>query len=658
MKILTLSILAGLSATAFQAHAGSQYHRLIWDNNPQSQATVGFTPSGSANHYLKYGYSTDELTWSSKTVTSTQTFSGSLQSQFVKLTGLTSDSAVYYRICDDSGCGDRLWFKTAPSDNSPFTAIAGGDTRTGWTNRQNGNRLVAKIRPLFIMHGGDYTNANSASEMSSYLADWQLTFSNDTIDGYSYKRIYPFIPTHGNHEDNNYSTLCQVFGADFDNNNICNAKDTYGAVGISPLLRVYTLNSQFKNSGWSSYATSMNNWLSQDLSAQGAGVTWRISQYHKPMYPHYSGKSDNVTLVNWWANLFYSKKMNLVVESDTHINKVTEALEPSGSSFAATTNGGTVYVGEGSWGAPARSANDPKSWTIDLASIQQFKVLSVTADKMSVRTAQFSSAANTLSRTQRAADPLALPTNVDWWVANSIGEELALVQAANGLSVIDNGGGTDPVDPPVEGVLSKGVPVNNLAAVKSAALHYTFAAPAEAENLSFLMSSGSGDADMYVRFGSAPTLAAYDCRPYKSGNNETCDFVAPQTGTYYAMLVGYSDFSGVTLVADHTTGGTTPPTGGETFNNLSATQGSWYQNSINLPQGVSTLTVTMTGGSGDGDLYVRQGSAPTSASYDCRPYKNGNEEQCVITNPQAGDWHLGIFGYAAFAGVTMSYQYQ
>ena len=31
-----------------------------------------------------------------------------------------------------------------------------------------------------------------------------------------------------------------------------------------------------------------------------------------------------------------------------------------------------------------------------------------------------------------------------------------------------------------------------------------------------------GDADLYVRRGSEPTLSTYDCRPYKSGSNETC----------------------------------------------------------------------------------------------------------------------------------------
>ncbi|BCL73592.1 hypothetical protein TUMSATVNIG1_55690 [Vibrio nigripulchritudo] len=557
MNYLRTSILIGLSAMACQSFAGSQYHRLVWDASPSSKATVGFTPTSSANHHVKYGFTTDEQQWKKANVTFSHTFGGSLKNSFVQLSSLPANSPVYYRVCDDAGCGDRLWFRTAPTDNSPFVAIAGGDTRTGWTNRRAGNKLVAKIRPLFIMHGGDYTNQNSVSEMSEYLKDWQLTFSNDLIDGVSYKRIYPFVPTHGNHEDDNYSTVCQVFGVDFDGNKTCNPKDTYGAFNVSPLMRVYTLNSQFKDSGWSSYATAMNNWLSQDLSASASSAKWRVAQYHKPMYPHYSGKRDNTILVTWWANLFYQHKMNLVVESDTHINKVTEALKPSGSNFTATTSGGTVYVGEGSWGAPARSANDPKSWTIDLASIQQFKVLSVSPDKLEVRTAQFGSGAETLSRDQRTANPLALPSGVNWWSASQIGDVLKLTQASNKLSVIDKGTTTPDPDPnpPTGSKLKNGVPVTGISGSKDQTITYTLDVPAGATNLNIATSGGSGDVDLYVKFGSKPTSTSHDCRPYKSGNSESCPFASPKAGTYYINLKGYSSFSGVTLTASFTTGG-------------------------------------------------------------------------------------------------------
>ncbi|MGF1751119.1 cellulose-binding domain-containing protein [Vibrio cionasavignyae] len=528
------------------ANAEAIYNRLIWDNSPQFEATIGYTPTTNAEYYVTYGFSPNEQNWQSKSPHTSTTFDNTLKSEFVTLSSLPANSPVYYRVCSSSGCGERLWFKTAPTDNSPYTVIAGGDTRTGWTTRRKGNQLVAKIRPLFIMHGGDYTNANTASEMSEYLSDWQLTFSNDVIEGTAYKRIYPFIATHGNHEDRNYNTLCQVFGVDYNSDNHCDAKDTFGAFNISPLLRVYTLNSQFKNSGWSSYANSMNQWLSQDLSTNASSAKWRMAQYHKPMYPHYTGKSDNTILVSWWAQLFYNHGVNLVVESDTHINKITQALKPSGSGFTSTTTGGTVYVGEGSWGAPARSANDPKSWTIDFASIQQFKVISVTQEKLTVRTAQFSSGAETLTKSQRDLDPLMLPGSIQWWSASDIGDSLVLSKATNGLSIIDSGNG-GPVDPPTSKEIAIGETKSGLAGSSSAEIHFSIPVPAGTKNLSISTSGGSGDVDLYVNPGQKASSTRYDCRPYKSGNAESCQYTTPTSDTYFVMLKGYSSFSSVTL---------------------------------------------------------------------------------------------------------------
>lgn len=104
-------------------------------------------------------------------------------------------------------------------------------------------------------------------------------------------------------------------------------------------------------------------------------------------------------------------------------------------------------------------------------------------------------------------------------------------------------------------------------------------------------------------------------------------------------------------------GGTTPPTGGGTFPNLAGSAGQWVYGSYTIPAGVRSVTFRISGGTGDADLYVRQGAQPTTTQYNCRPYLNGNNEQCVISNPQAGTWHVGIRGYTAFSGVTMSYNF-
>ncbi len=104
-------------------------------------------------------------------------------------------------------------------------------------------------------------------------------------------------------------------------------------------------------------------------------------------------------------------------------------------------------------------------------------------------------------------------------------------------------------------VLTKGVSVSGLAATTGNSLNYTMVVPAGATNLSFRQTGGTGDSDMYVKFGSAPTDTVYDCRPFASGNTETCSFAAPSAGTYFVRLKAYSSFSGVSLVGDYTAAG-------------------------------------------------------------------------------------------------------
>jgi hypothetical protein len=60
--------------------------------------------------------------------------------------------------------------------------------------------------------------------------------------------------------------------------------------------------------------------------------------------------------------------------------------------------------------------------------------------------------------------------------------------------------------------------------------------------------TGSGDADLYVRIGKAPTTATYDCRPYKTGSNESCSVTLAQPSTINVMVRGYATTSDFALV--------------------------------------------------------------------------------------------------------------
>lgn len=129
----------------------------------------------------------------------------------------------------------------------------------------------------------------------------------------------------------------------------------------------------------------------------------------------------------------------------------------------------------------------------------------------------------------------------------------------NAKAVVDatNGGGGGG------GTLTKGVAATGLSAATGGYVKYTMVVPAGATNLTFTTSGGTGDSDMYVKFGSEPTDSVYDCRPYLSGNAETCTIAAPQAGTYYVNLKAYAAFSGVSLVGDYSTGGG----GAQTYSN-------------------------------------------------------------------------------------------
>jgi Zn-dependent metalloprotease len=148
--------------------------------------------------------------------------------------------------------------------------------------------------------------------------------------------------------------------------------------------------------------------------------------------------------------------------------------------------------------------------------------------------------------------------------ATDLGLTQADVTAAFASVGVSCDGGNEP--PPGGGELEKGVPVTGLSASQGNSINYTMEVPAGASNLTFTMSGGSGDADLYVKFGSAPTDSSYDCRPYKNGNAETCSYATPQAGTYHVRVKAYSSFSGVSLVGDYDTGG---GGGSQTYSNTS-----------------------------------------------------------------------------------------
>ncbi len=326
----------------------------------------------------------------------TEVIDRGMTNSFTKLDGLTPNTNYYFLIKDSEGISSRYWFKTAPNTNETMSFIAGGDSRNNRIPRQFANTMVSKLKPTAVFFGGDMTNDDSDIEWQEWFDDWQLTIASDG-------RMFPIIPARGNHEFNN-NRIPKLF-------NIPNVNSYYKITFGNNLYSIYTLNSEISAGG--SQAAWLKNTLEQDNSI------WKSAQYHKPMKPHVTYKSEGNDEYNNWAKLFYDYKVKLVFESDSHTVKTTWPIKPClfgincDEGFERDDINGTIYVGEGCWGAPLRNSNDNKTWSRDFGSFNQFKWLCVSNTKIELKTIIIEDP-NTISEINNITTCL-VPNGVNIW---------------------------------------------------------------------------------------------------------------------------------------------------------------------------------------------------------------------------------------------------
>ena len=161
--------------------------------------------------------------------------------------------------------------------------------------------------------------------------------------------------------------------------------------------------------------------------------------------------------------------------------------------------------------------------------------------------------------------------------------------------------------------------------------------------------TGTGDADLYVRKDGAPTLSAYECRPYQNNSSESCTLVGP--GQFYVGVNGYVASSDFQLTIRYTEGtggggGNPPPA---VFTHLSTT-GSVALNEMKvfqLPIPAGKKVVIKTTAASDVDLYILMDGAPTAESYLYRGYTDSGNESITYTATSNGTLVVGVHGYQA-----------
>ena len=319
---------------------------------------------------------------------------------FVRLSGLQPNTVYYFVIEDlNSQVSQQFKFQTLSDDPShPVNFISGGDSRQSVEvfgipvedcptpggcrgERQEGNQLVAKIRPDFVAFNGDFVRNTLGigvnQEWEDWLQDWQLSISTDG-------RISPFVLTQGNHEDNNDMNL--MFDV---------PQEEYYTLDIhGGLLRLYSLNSELDA------CTNANqlNWLVNDLqnnTGTANDPTWKAAQYHKPVFSMGNGYGIIQEQMDCWVDKFEQYAMDLVMESHAHITKWTwPCLANAGrTDFERNDSLGIVYIGEGQWGAPHRTldytGSNQKPYVRDQAVFDSFFFIRVSPDTIAIQNVKF-----------------------------------------------------------------------------------------------------------------------------------------------------------------------------------------------------------------------------------------------------------------------------
>jgi hypothetical protein len=207
--------------------------------------------------------------------------------------------------------------------------------------------------------------------------------------------------------------------------------------------------------------------------------------------------------------------------------------------------------------------------------------------------------------------------------------------------------------------LQNGVPVTGLSDSQYGWKYFRISVPFEATVVRVDMNGMSGDADLYTRFGSAPTASTYYCRPYLGDSNETCVEDETETGYYYIGVYAWSSYSGVSLIATYFVDD--PPVYDLIDENplydLSCPDHWWDYYRIYVPTQATNLDVEMGGGSGDADLYTRYEALPTSYNYDCVSQGYDSNEACYETETMEGYYYIGVYAWSSYSGVYLNADY-
>lgn len=91
--------------------------------------------------------------------------------------------------------------------------------------------------------------------------------------------------------------------------------------------------------------------------------------------------------------------------------------------------------------------------------------------------------------------------------------------------------------------------------------------------------------------------------------------------------------------------------------NQTGSGGAQTSYSFAVPSGAKNLVVQTSGGTGNVKMYVRAGSAATTAAYDCAATATGTAQSCSFPSPQVTTYHVLLVANTSYSGLSVTATY-
>lgn len=272
---------------------------------------------------------------------------------FVGTLTALAPGTTYYFVTGEPihGLSRERSFRTLPGGDAPIRFVDGGDMGVDGAVVPL-MTLAGQSDPDFAVLGGDLAYVNgllgSFATWDRWLSQWDQHMV--TTDG----RMIPIVTAIGNHETNQYRSDVQALRAPWYTSLFSRQGEAIHHVKrFGSNLVLFLL-----DSGHLVSHEAQVPWLRQAFE-QHKDARYSFAAYHVPLYPahrDYEGAESQRGRMHW-VPVFDEFGLTVALEHHDHVFKRTKPLKAG-----QVVEQGTVYIGDGAFGRPARTIDEAPRW--------------------------------------------------------------------------------------------------------------------------------------------------------------------------------------------------------------------------------------------------------------------------------------------------------